>query len=67
MIITSFQIVLKEENIIHTVFLVWYFVGNKAKTESQNRCYKKTRHTEFSEKWKVLTPRYTHVGVPIMG
>ena len=58
MIITSFQIVLKEENIIHTVFIVWYFVG---------RCYKKTRHTEFSEKWKVLTPRYTHVGVPIMG
>ena len=58
MIITSFQIVLKEENIIHTVFY--------SKTESQNRWSKKTKHIEFSEKWTFLTPRYAHVGVRII-
>ena len=33
-------------------------VGNKAKDESQNRCYKKTKHVKFSEKQTFLTPWY---------
>ena len=29
--------------------------------ESQNGCFKKTKHAKFSGKWTFLTPRYTHV------
>ena len=32
--------------------------------ESQNVCFKKTKHTEFSEKQTFLTPWYAHVLTP---
>ena len=37
----------------HLEYLVHY-VGNKEKDESQNGCYKKTKHTKFSENECVL-------------
>ena len=33
----------------------------RQKGESQNVCFKKTKHTEFSEKQTFLTPWYAHV------
>ena len=42
-------------------------VGNKVKGESQNGCFKKTKHAKFSEKRTFLIPWYAHVGVRIMG
>ena len=35
--------------------------------ESQNRCFKKTKHAKFSEKRTFLTPWYAHVSVRIRG
>ena len=40
---TSFQIVLKEENIIYIVFIVWYFVGNKTKERISKRVFQKNK------------------------
>ena len=38
------------------------FAGNKGKKgESQNGCFKKTKHAKFSEKRKFLTPWYADV------
>ena len=31
------------------------------KGESQNGCFKKTKHAQFSDKWTFLTPWYAHV------
>ena len=33
----------------------------RQKGESQNGCFKKTKHTKFSENWTFLTPWYAHV------
>ena len=35
----------------------------RQKGESQNGCYKKTKHAKFSEKQTFLTPWYAHVSV----
>ena len=35
----------------------------RQKAESQNGCYKKTKHTKFSEKRTFVTPRSTYQGV----
>ena len=35
----------------------------RQKDESQNGCYKKTKHAKFSEKLTFLNPRYAHVRV----
>ena len=35
-----------------------YIVGNKG--ESQNECFKKTKHAKFFEKWTFLTHWQTH-------
>ena len=41
-----------------------YFVGNKAKGQPQNGCFKKTKHGKFSEKRLFLTPeRCAYQGV----
>ena len=37
------------------------FVGNKAMGESQNGCFKKTKHAKFSEKRAFLTPWYKNI------
>ena len=42
-------------------------VGNRQKGESQNGCFKKTRHTKFSEKRTFLTRWYTHTYICISG
>ena len=34
----------------HPNFFLYYSVGNKAKGETQNGCFEKTRHVKFSEK-----------------
>ena len=44
------------------------FVQNFWKCESQNGCYKKTKHSKFSEKWAFLTPPPdTHTCVCVWG
>ena len=35
----------------------------KQKSESRNRCYKKTNHAKFFEKWTFLTPWHEHVRI----
>ena len=43
-------------------------VGNKAeKGESQNGCFKKTKHAKFSQKRTFLTTWYTHVYTHVSG
>ena len=39
----------------------------RQKGESQNGCFKKTKHVEFSEKRRFLAPWYVHVRVRIRG
>ena len=39
----------------------------RQKGESQNRCFKNTKHAKFSEKQTFLTPWYAHVLVRIRG
>ena len=39
----------------------------RQKGKFQNGCFKKTKHTKFSEKRLFLTPRYAHVYVRIRG
>ena len=39
------------------------FVGNKAMGESQNGCFKKTKHAKFSEKRAFLTPWYKNIKI----
>ena len=41
--------------------------GNYAKDESQNGCYKKTKHAKFHEKRTNLNPSYPHVREHIRG
>ena len=44
------------------------YVADKAKEQtSEGECYKKTKHTKFSEKRAFLTPWYAHVPVCIRG
>ena len=37
----------------------------RRKGETQNGCYKKIKHTKFSERQTFLTPSYAHVRVRI--
>ena len=37
----------------------------RQKGESQNGCFKKTKHAKFSEKRRFLTPWYAHVRLPM--
>ena len=39
----------------------------RQKSESQNRCFKKTKHAKFSEKRTFLTPWYAHVTCAYQG
>ena len=57
MIITSFQIVLKEENIIHTVFIVWYFVGNKEKNRISKQVLQENKAHRIFRKMKSSYPQ----------
>ena len=45
----------------------YQIVGDKAKSESQNEYYKKTKHGKFSEKRTFPTPWNAHVYVRIRG
>ena len=57
MIITSFQIVLKEENIIHTVFIVWYFVGNKEKNRISKQVLQENKTHRIFRKMNISYPQ----------
>ena len=39
----------------------------RQKGESQNGCYKKTKHAKLPKKRKVLNPQYPHLRVRIRG
>ena len=56
----SFQIVLKEENIICMVFIAWYFVGNKAKGGISKRVFQENKARQNFRKTHIFTPWYAH-------
>ena len=57
---TSFQIVLKEENIIYMVFIVWYFVGNKIKGRISKQVFQKNKVCQIFQKNAHSLPPDTH-------
>ena len=42
-------------------------VGYKQKGESQNKCFNKSKHVKYSEKWTFLSPWYAYQGVKNFG
>ena len=43
------------------LLFIWKLLVIRQKRESQNGCFKKTKHAKFSEKWTFLTLWYAHV------
>ena len=51
-------------NLSKYIWMIPYLSVIRQKGESQNGCYKKTKHIKFSEKRTFLTPWYTHALLP---